>query len=57
VDGHDHGALEALVEALHERRLKIRDMIIAFRDSSRQPFPNWKDSVKVATSETARVNL
>jgi hypothetical protein len=46
--GHDHGALEALAETLHERRLKIRDLITAFRESSRQPFPNWKCSTTQA---------
>jgi hypothetical protein len=40
--GFDHDALQLLVETLHERRLKIRGLITAFRDSSRQPFPNWK---------------
>ena len=42
--GHDHDALQALVETLYQRRLKIRDLITAFRESSRQPFPNWKCS-------------
>jgi hypothetical protein len=40
--GHDSEGLEKLVEALYERRPKIRDLIAAFRDSSRDPFPNWK---------------
>jgi hypothetical protein len=42
--GNAQDALEALVETLYERRLKIRDLITAFRESSRQPFPNWKCS-------------
>lgn len=42
--GHDHAALERLVETMHSRRGKIRDLITAFRESSRGPFPNWKDS-------------
>jgi hypothetical protein len=54
---HDQDALQVLVETLYERRLKIRELIIAFRDSSRQPFPNWKNSVQVAISETAQVNM
>ena len=41
---HDFDALQHLVETLYERRLKIRDLITAFRDSTRQPFPNWKES-------------
>jgi hypothetical protein len=42
--GHDHDALQALVETLYQRRHKIRDVITAFRESSRQPFPSWKCS-------------
>lgn len=41
---HDSEALENLVQALYERRPKIRDLIAAFRDSSRNPFPNWRRS-------------
>jgi hypothetical protein len=39
--GQDTGALPRLVEELHRRRSKIRDLITAFRVSSRNPFPNW----------------
>jgi len=39
--GHDPGALRSLVEELYRRRSKIRDLITAFRVSSRNPFPNW----------------
>ena len=39
---YDYDALQVLVETLYERRLNIRGLIAAFRDSSRQPFPNWK---------------
>jgi hypothetical protein len=35
--------LPGLVESLYHRRSKIRDLISAFRDSSRNPFPNWID--------------
>lgn len=38
----DREGLKKLVQTLHERRPKIRDLITAFRDSSRNPFPNWK---------------
>jgi hypothetical protein len=41
--GRDFSALQQLVETLHQQRLKLRDLITAFRDSSRQPFPNWKN--------------
>jgi hypothetical protein len=33
--------LARLIETLHQRRLYIRDLITAFRNSSRSPFPNW----------------
>lgn len=42
--GHDAAALEQLVETLHGRRGKIRDLITSFRESSRNPFPNWRAS-------------
>jgi hypothetical protein len=34
--------LSRLIETLYQRRLSIRDLITAFRNSSRSPFPNWK---------------
>ncbi len=37
----DVDVLERLVERLMERRGQVRDLITAFRNSSRQPFPNW----------------
>ena len=33
--------LERLMEKLIERRTQVRPLITSFRDSSRQPFPNW----------------
>jgi hypothetical protein len=40
----DLEGLEQLVEKLSKRRGMIRDLITGFRESPRQPFPNWKDS-------------
>ena len=37
----DLGLLEQLAEKLMERRGRVRDLITSFRESSRQPFPNW----------------
>jgi len=37
-------SLHRLVEALHHRRGAIRNLITEFRRSSRNPFPNWRDS-------------
>lgn len=39
--GNDWGELERLVENIVERRSKVRELITAFRNSSRQPFPAW----------------
>jgi hypothetical protein len=33
--------LARLIETLHHRRSSIRDLITAFRNSTRNPFPNW----------------
>ena len=38
----DHAGLCRLVETLYKRRGMIRDLIAAFRSSTREPFPNWK---------------
>lgn len=40
--GGDLGTIERLVEQLLRRRGRIRDLIAAFRDSNREPFPNWE---------------
>ena len=37
----DTDGLNRLVETLYRRRSIIRDLITAFRTSSRNPFPNW----------------
>jgi hypothetical protein len=39
--GGDEGGLKALVEKLLARRSRIRELIEAFRNSDRRPFPNW----------------
>lgn len=35
--------LARLIDTLYQRRSSIRDLITAFRNSSRNPFPKWKD--------------
>jgi hypothetical protein len=40
---NDWEALKLLVDTVVQRRSKVRDLIAAFRDSSRNPFPAWKD--------------
>jgi hypothetical protein len=39
--GGDTAEMERLVERLLERRALVRELIEAFRDSDRGPFPNW----------------
>lgn len=41
----DHCGLHRLVESLYKRRGMIRDLITAFRTSSRNPFPNWTETL------------
>ncbi len=41
-------ALERLVEELLERRGRVRELIEAFRESDRMPFPAWRSGVSVA---------
>jgi hypothetical protein len=42
--GGDRDGLHRLVEVLHHRRGAIRKLITDFRRSSRNPFPNWRES-------------
>ncbi|HZQ68356.1 MAG TPA: HipA family kinase [Terriglobales bacterium] len=39
--GNEWDALEKLVQELVERRGRVRELISAFRNSPRRPFPNW----------------
>jgi hypothetical protein len=39
--GSDVSALELLVERLLARRARVRELIMAFGESARAPFPNW----------------
>jgi hypothetical protein len=51
--GHDWQALETLMEAIVERRSKVRELIAAFRDSSRQPFPAWQETPTMSAQRSA----
>jgi len=44
--GGNLGDIEILVEGLLERRSRIREWITLFRESSREPFPNWMKATK-----------
>jgi hypothetical protein len=38
---HNSDALSRLVSSLYQRRPLVRDLITSFRNSTRNPFPNW----------------
>jgi hypothetical protein len=44
--GNDWGEMETLAAAIVERRSKVRELISAFRNSTRQPFPIWGQSAE-----------
>jgi len=43
--GGDLATIERLLETLLRRQGRIRDLVAGFRDSSREPFPNWEKPV------------
>ncbi len=45
--GGDLSTIERLMETLLARRSKVRDLITAFRESTREPFPLWESRVTV----------
>jgi len=45
--GGDVAELERLIETLLTRRGRVRELIASFRDSNREPFPNWAATVQV----------
>jgi hypothetical protein len=47
----DLSALEALLERLLARRARVRELIVAFRESSRRPFPNWGEAAQKVSRE------
>jgi hypothetical protein len=56
--GGDPGTIERLMEMMLVRRGRVRELIGAFRESDREPFPNWgiKRGVVVARSFEVAVN-
>jgi hypothetical protein len=49
--GGDLSTIESLVEQLLKRRERVRDLIVQFRDSSRNPFPNWGNKARISLGE------
>ena len=53
----DRDGLHRLVSALYHRRTAIRGLIEKFRESTRNPFPKWRDpppSVDFSTHQAGR---
>ena len=40
--GGDHASLERLLTELMQRRSRVCDLILSFKECSRAPFPNWR---------------
>jgi len=49
----DSNGLSRLIDMLYKRRSLIRDLIAGFRDSSRNPFPNWTEAPRMAVAAGA----
>ena len=45
--GGDVSVIEHLMESMLARRGKVRELVTAFRESHREPFPNWGAKVSV----------
>ncbi len=50
--GGDLGTIERLMEQLLARRGRMRELIESFRDSDREPFPNWGAAKGIVVAET-----
>jgi hypothetical protein len=49
--GGDTAQLERLMEQMLKRRGRVRELIVSFRDSSREPFPLWSGKSSVAVPQ------
>lgn len=49
--GGDPSAIEGVVEHLIRRRDRVRELIDGFRNSSREPFPNWDKPLEKTSSQ------
>jgi len=46
----DPSELEAMLDVMLKRRSRVRELVTAFRESSRNPFPNWGRAGKIVMS-------
>jgi hypothetical protein len=54
--GGDPVMMERLMETMLERRSRVRGLIGSFRDSDREPFPNWGRTVSVVAPRSFDVD-
>jgi hypothetical protein len=45
--GGDLATIERLMEDLLTRRGRVKDLLAGFRDSTREPFPNWNSRIAI----------
>jgi hypothetical protein len=50
--GGDLATLERLIEQLLQRRSRVRELILSFRDSGRAPFPLWAGTTTASVPRT-----
>jgi len=55
--GGDLAALERLMEQMLHRRSRVRELLLSFRDSNRNPFPLWAPSTTVSVPPNFDANL
>ncbi len=55
--GGDLNAIERLMQKMLDRRSRVRELILSFRDSDRNPFPLWAPSTTVAVPPNFDLNL
>jgi hypothetical protein len=55
--GGDGAMIERLIETMLARRTRVRELIGAFRDSNREPFPNWGKKSSVVLPRTFEVPM
>jgi hypothetical protein len=49
---HNSEALSRLIESLYQRRSLVAELITSFRNSTRNPFPNWMEKQSRPTNTT-----
>ena len=53
--GGDVSVMERLMETMVGRRSRVRELIVSFRESNREPFPNWGRTVRIVVPRSFEV--